>query len=103
MFEFIKTMFGPGVNYKSLVEDEGAVVLDVRTPSEYKTGHIKGSRNAPLNSLTRSSKLPKSMTTPVITCCASGRRSGIAKSHLQAMGYEKVYNGGGWRGLKGKL
>lgn len=96
-------MFGPGVNYKSLVEDEGAVVLDVRTPAEFSAGHIRRSRNAPLNHLTRSSNLPESMSTPVITCCASGRRSGIAKSHLEALGYEKVYNGGGWRGLKGKL
>lgn len=103
MFDFIKSLFEPGVNYKSLIQDSGAVVLDVRTPDEFKNGHVKGSVNAPLSSLTRSSKLPKKKNVPVITCCASGRRSGIAKSHLQALGYTQVYNAGAWRSLKGKL
>ncbi|MEY3422923.1 MAG: hypothetical protein RIR48_3252, partial [Bacteroidota bacterium] len=40
---------------------------------------------------------------PIITCCASGMRSGSAKSLLIANGFTEVYNGGGWTGLKQRL
>jgi rhodanese-related sulfurtransferase len=39
---------------------------------------------------------------PVITCCASGMRSGSAKSILKSKGYD-VHNGGGWISLQSKL
>ena len=93
-------IFGPKVDYAQLMND-GAIVLDVRTPGEYAGGHIKGSRNIPLQSLTQNlNKLPKDKV--IITCCASGIRSGSAKSILQANGYNEVYNGGGWAGLQRK-
>lgn len=43
MLGFIKKLFtgGPAVDYKQLLED-GALIVDVRTPGEFKTGHIKG-------------------------------------------------------------
>jgi len=93
-------IFGPKVDYAQLMND-GAIIVDVRTPGEYAGGHIKGSRNIPLQSLTQNlSKLPKDKV--IITCCASGMRSGSAKSILQANGYNEVYNGGGWAGLQRK-
>lgn len=93
--------FGPKVNYADLVK-QGAVILDVRSPGEYKQGHIKGSMNAPLNELSRHlSKLKKD--TPVITCCASGMRSASAKSILKSNGFSHVHNGGGWSSLQNKI
>lgn len=93
-------IFGPKVDYAQLMND-GAILVDVRTPGEYAGGHIKGSRNIPLQSLTQNlDKLPKDKV--IITCCASGMRSGSAKSILQANGYNEVYNGGGWAGLQRK-
>jgi len=93
-------IFGPKVDYAQLMND-GAIIVDVRTPGEYAGGHIKGSRNIPLQSLTQNlSKLPKDKV--IITCCASGMRSGSAKSILQANGYNEVYNGWGWAGLQKK-
>jgi rhodanese-related sulfurtransferase len=103
MINTLKKLFGigPAVNYAELVK-QGAVILDVRSPGEYKQGHVKGSINAPLNELSKHiSKLKKDTT--VITCCASGMRSASAKSILKSNGFNNVYNGGGWSSLQNKL
>ena len=79
-----------------------AQIIDVRTPAEYNGGHIKGSKNVPLQSLNQNlGKINKNK--PVITCCASGARSAAAKSILKNSGFTEVYNGGGWSSLKSKL
>lgn len=104
MLDQIKNMFGlgPKIDYKQLIEQHGATIVDVRTKAEYQSGHIKGSVNIPLNNLSNHySKLDK--TKPVITCCASGIRSAQGKNILQANGFSEVYNGGGWFGLQQKL
>ena len=93
--------FGPKVNFSDLMK-EGAVVIDVRTRNEFNLGHIKGSKNIPLSSLANSlNKINKAK--PVITCCASGVRSGSAKTILKRKGYTNVHNGGGWMSLQNKL
>ena len=77
----------------------GGVIIDVRTTGEYAGGHVKGSMNIPLNALgSQMSKLKKDK--PVITCCASGMRSGSAKSMLLSSGFTEVHNGGSWYNLK---
>ena len=92
--------FGPAVDWKGLVKN-GAVIVDVRTKGEYQGGHIAGSQNIPLDTLsTQFAKIPKGKV--VITCCASGMRSASAKGILKSKGYE-VYNGGGWYGLQNKI
>ena len=48
MFSFIKNLFGPATDYNALLE-KGAVIIDVRTAGEYANGHIKGSKNIPLD------------------------------------------------------
>jgi len=93
---------GPKVDYAELVKN-GAVIVDVRTKGEYSSGHIKGSINIPLDSISNITTKVKDKKKVVITCCASGMRSASAKSSLQSMGYETVYNGGGWYGLNSKL
>lgn len=100
MLGFIKNLFGPSADFKALV-DKGAVILDVRTPAEFQGGHIKGAINIPVQVLdTQLAKLPKDKA--IITCCASGMRSGSAESMLKAKGYD-VYNGGGWSQLQRAL
>jgi rhodanese-related sulfurtransferase len=98
---FLSNLFGGSkVDLKDLVK-QGAVVIDVRTPGEFQGGHIKGSINIPLQSLDGSlSKIKRDK--PIITCCASGMRSGSAKSILKSKGYD-VHNGGGWISLQSKL
>ncbi|MFN4313964.1 MAG: rhodanese-like domain-containing protein [Chitinophagaceae bacterium] len=103
MFGFIKRLFGagPSVDFNALLK-RGALIVDVRTSSEYRSGHIKGSVHIPLDQI--KAKLPelKKKNKPVITCCRSGNRSGMAKNMLQAAGIE-CYNGGAWNSLQTKI
>ncbi|HVX52583.1 MAG TPA: rhodanese-like domain-containing protein [Chitinophagaceae bacterium] len=102
MLSFLKNMFGSNsTNYKLLVSN-GAVIIDVRTPGEYSSGNIRGSKNIPLNVL--KSKIPELKKTgkPVIAVCASGARSGMARTMLEQQGIE-AYNGGSWLSLVNKL
>lgn len=102
MFQFIKNVFGSSeTNYKALI-DNGAVIIDVRTPGEFADGNIKGSRNIPINILKTKMAELKKIGKPVITVCASGARSGMAKSLLKMEGIE-AYNGGSWSSLNKKI
>ena len=97
----LSNLLGKKVDFKTLVK-EGAVIVDVRSAAEFKSGHIPGSMNIPLPDIQRSiSKLNKEK--PVITCCASGIRSASAKSILKANGFKEVHNGGGYVSLHNKL
>lgn len=103
MIQSIKKLlgFGPSVNYAQLVK-EGSAIVDVRTRGEYQQGHIRGSVNIPLDTL--SSQISKlNNKKPVITCCASGMRSAQAKSILKSNGFTEVHNGGGWSSLQHKI
>jgi phage shock protein E len=102
MLDLLKNLFHVRqADFKTLVRD-GAVIIDVRTGGEFKSGHIRGSRNIPLDSI--KSRLPeiKKLGKPVITVCRSGSRSSMAKSILSAGGLV-VYNGGAWDSLERKL
>ena len=101
MFSFFKKLFGPGTDYNLLVQN-GAVIIDVRSPQEFDNGHIKGSKNIPVNIIQRELNTIKKMGKPIITVCQSGARSGMAKGILKSAGIE-VYNGGSWFGLRSKI
>lgn len=83
-------------------KERGAVIIDVRTPGEFQGGHIKGSKNIPLNIISTKVNDIKKLEKPVIVCCASGMRSAQAASLLKSQGIE-VLNGGGWSSLENKL
>lgn len=102
MLDAIKNLFGMDkTDYADLVK-QGAVIVDVRSKSEYACGHIKNSINIPVDQLEKNlSKLNKEKT--IITCCASGMRSASAKNILQNNGYKNVHNGGGWASLNNKI
>jgi rhodanese-related sulfurtransferase len=80
---------------------DGALVVDVREPSEYSAGHVPGAQLLPLAHVhTRIGDLPKGE--PVYVICASGNRSKTAASWLRAAGIDatSVAGGtGGWTGL----
>lgn len=80
-----------------LKQDGGPLVLDVRTPAEWKDGHIEKARHAPLSTFaTAAPDLPSDRRIAVI--CGSGYRSSIAASLLQARGFENVENVSGGMG-----
>ena len=101
MLTFLKKLFKPSADFTKLVK-EGAVIVDVRTKSEYQAGHIQGSKNIPLDIIKKESAVLKKLNKPIVTVCRSGNRSGMAKSILTAAGIE-VYNGGAWTSLKKQL
>lgn len=92
---------GKSESVKEFME-KGAVIIDVRTPGEFQGGHIKGSKNIPLNVISSKINEIKKLGKPVIACCASGMRSGQAASILKNSGIDAM-NGGGWSSLQNKL
>jgi len=83
-------------------KSRGAIILDVRTKSEYENGAIPGSKNIPLQSINSKISTIKKWNKPIICCCASGMRSGSAAGILRSQGVEAM-NGGGWFSLSKKL
>lgn len=96
MLNLLKRFFAPkGPSLAELLAD-GALVVDVRTPQEYRSGHVKGSRNIPLSSLSSKVASLKKQKMPIITCCASGMRSNKAAKVLRQAGLN-AHNGGAWQ------
>ena len=80
-----------------------AVLLDVRTPQEYREGHIPGSKNVPLQQLDKASAVVNNKNVPLFIYCYSGARSRQAAGMLQRMGYTNVNNIGGIASYSGKV
>ncbi len=104
MISILKKLFGfgPETDYSELVK-QGAIILDVRSKSEYTSGHIKGSINIPVDQLSKNLNKLKNKNQHIITCCASGMRSASAKGILSSNAYVNVYNGGAWHRLNQKI
>ncbi|MDZ4808114.1 MAG: rhodanese-like domain-containing protein [Bacteroidota bacterium] len=77
----------------------GAIIIDVRTGTEYDRGHVPDAFNIPVDRIRASADRLKATNKPVIVCCNSGDRSSTAIQHLKAKGVKKVYNGGDWENL----
>lgn len=71
------------------------LIIDVRSPGEFASGHVRGSINLPLDRLAQNiEQVVPDKSAHVILCCASGGRSGMACNFMQQMGYQHVSNGG---------
>lgn len=80
------------------LKNKGALLVDVRAPYEFAHHHAPGTINIPLQELSsRLNELPKDK--PLVLCCASGTRSGMARRLLLSKGYKNVFNIGSWRSL----
>ena len=101
-FDFVKD---PDINQgvKEYSATDGAVLLDVRTPDEYRQGHIPGSKNVPLQSIDKVNAVVENKGTPIFVHCLSGARSRQAAAVLQQMGYTNVKNIGGISAYAGKV
>jgi rhodanese-related sulfurtransferase len=99
MINLLKNLFNKEKTDFATLVKEGAIIIDVRTVGEFKEGHIRGSRNIPLDSIQNKLAEIKRLNKPVITVCRSGARSNMARSIL-ASGGVTVYNGGAWRNLE---
>ena len=77
---------------KQLQANPGAQLVDVRTPEEFKTGHLKGAQNMDWNDNSfpaQAARLDKNK--PVYVYCLSGVRSSKAAAKLIDMGFLQVY------------
>lgn len=81
-------------NLHAIIED-GAFLVDVRTPEEFKQESVKGSVNIPLDTI--ENNLAKfENKRHIVVFCRSGNRSAQAKAVLEHYGFERVVNGGPW-------
>lgn len=99
---FLQRKFGIGVDrafepdpeeLRSLLERGEVVLLDVRSPSEYREGHIPGATLIPHNTLNPAS-LDLPGDSPIVVYCAAGGRSEYAKGLLEEAGFTDVRNFG---------
>lgn len=75
----------------------GHLLIDVRTPEEFASGHIEGAVNIPVDDLAgRLSEVPQGQ--PIVVYCRSGNRSATASRILADAGYTGIYDLGGLQG-----
>ena len=93
----LKRLLGGGKVASSIVKqklESGAIIIDVRTPDEFRDGAYPGAKNIPLSDLGRRlGEIPKDR--PVVLYCASGARSSSAARAMRQAGYADVINAGG--------
>jgi rhodanese-related sulfurtransferase len=84
----------PAMSQAALLEHQAKhadhlFVLDVRSPEEFREGHVPGAVNVPYDQITaRIAEVPKDKD--VVLYCRSGRRAGIAADVLAANGYTRL-------------
>ena len=83
------------MNLEQIIKDHQGTIVDVRSYSEFMGGNVSGSINIPLPELPQRIDERKSLTAPLVRCCASGGRSGQAQRYLAQQGIE-CYNAGSW-------
>ena len=72
------------------LSQEGAFILDVRSPGEFAGGHVEGAFNLEVSQLDRMETILPDKERQIIVHCAAGVRSAKAKSALESMGYKKI-------------
>lgn len=79
--------------FKRIIAEGNAKLIDARTPNEFNAGHIEGATMIDVRSASFSEKtkqLDKSV--PVMVYCKSGKRSMKAANILKSQGFSKIYN-----------
>ena len=78
---------------KEELMNEGAVLIDVRSASEYAEGHLDNSINLTVDTIgVNIEKLVSDKNTKIIVYCRSGNRSATAANTLINLGYTSVYD-----------
>ncbi|MFN5006409.1 MAG: rhodanese-like domain-containing protein [Ignavibacteria bacterium] len=80
---------------EEFLKSGSCTIVDVRTPTEFMGGNVVNSINIPLQELELRFEELSSLHQPLILCCASGGRSGMAMQYLRSKGID-CHNAGGW-------
>ncbi|MBX2898551.1 MAG: rhodanese-like domain-containing protein [Cyclobacteriaceae bacterium] len=83
---------------KQLLINQEGTILDVRTTTEYQSGHVAGSYNIPVNELLQRLDELSELKQPLILCCASGGRSAMATYMLKEQKFECI-DAGSWHSI----
>lgn len=84
----------------ALVED-GALVIDVRSPGEFSGGHVDGALNIVHTDIEAlAAAIGPDQDRSVVLYCGSGRRSGLAIAGLEELGYTALFNATGYDALQ---
>jgi rhodanese-related sulfurtransferase len=90
-----ESIFGAAPDYQTLL-GEGALVVDVRSESEFESGHAKDSINIPVHEI--AAQIDNLKNKVVILVCRSGMRASNVKKILHKHGIE-AYNAGPWQSI----
>ena len=75
----------------------GAIIVDVRNPNEYESGHLMRALNMPLDRIEMlAGSMVRDKNKALLLHCSSGVRSSMAKKKLEALGYKNVFNLGSY-------
>ena len=75
----------------------GALVIDVRSPAEFASGHLPSAINVPLPEIeTALPRRVKDKSQVLLLHCQSGMRSGVASKKLKHIGYANAFNLGSY-------
>ncbi len=79
---------------------DNALWIDVRSPEEFAAGHLEGAVNIPYDEIaTRIGSVQPDRKAPIKLYCGIGVRAQMAKFSLEAQGYERVSNEGGYAAI----
>lgn len=81
-------------NYKEAMEvykKANALLIDVRTPEEYRKEHIDGAINIPVYEIDNIKNETIDQDKVILVYCSTGKRSKIVKQILMQNGYKNVY------------
>jgi phage shock protein E len=85
------------LKYAREYQNQGGLLIDVRSPAEYKSGHLPRAINLPLNELdTYVPRLAQDKNQILLLHCKTGLRSELAAQRLQRQGYSKAFNLGSY-------
>lgn len=77
------------------VPPDGPLLLDVRSPMEFRSGHLKGALNLPLGAVSAQAERLGAKDREIVLYCRSGNRSGMALLRLRRAGFSNLKNLGG--------
>lgn len=81
--------------YEIMNTKEDIVIIDVRSESEYASGHIKNAINIPVDTINNINDIVSDKNKTILVYCKSGNRSKMASEELIKLGYTNVNNFGG--------
>ena len=80
--------------------ESGALLIDVRSEEEFKSGHLEGSVNIPHTDLDAlKAAIGSEKDRSVVLYCRSGNRAGRVLDALAKLGYTEIYNATGYTAL----